>query len=892
MLKRKRNAAIIESDSESDTDNDENSDYETEVKLKNSLIKKPKKDSKIKSNAEKPKAKKTSSRVGLKSIDANAINDSSERDIKDGSTTSKRIKKELTKKTSTEKLKAKLNKSTTKAADDEDNKEVPVIADKANQKGNGLDDSLYDTDPGWVPADVISRELGLDWGVADTTVQLLEAGNSLPFLARYRREATGGMGPDTLRQVKESLDTLKTVKEKAEKLMVNVEKLGKMTPNVRVSILKCQSLPEIEAVSAPYKTGSKTSLAERARQLGLEPAAETVLLGDKQLDPQKFVEKGVKGKESAEEVMTGVQHVIADIIVHDPEIAEVIRNLQAECHLVLECKRAKEKASEKNKVKEGDKRDVDPTKFQNYFEFSRPCKHVQPHQVLAINRGESLKVLSVKVVVPDWLLHQIRKHVTKKWLRSGAFSEARARLVEASLEDAYKRLITPLVQRQTRAALTREAEAASITVFLSNLRALLLVPPHRDSAVLAIDPGFSHGCKLAALSPAGAVLDTAVIYPNFRNTKHQEASPAGRKIAELVKKHSISTIAIGNGTACRETEALVSDIISGGGVAGVQYTIVSEQGASIYSCSKLAGQEFPGLDTNLVSAVSIGRRLQDPLSELVKIEPQHLGVGMYQHDLAPARLNSALDEVVSECVSFVGVDVNSCSEHLLRKVAGLNTSRAKAIVEHRDKNGDFLNREQLKKVKGIGEKVWTQCAGFIRIVPRTGSSSKTKPSQNLLDRTQIHPESYNCAKKVISLAGADLGQLGEARFSRKMAQFAGGQDTETLAARLGVGPPTLAMILEALQQTLGYDYRAEFSAPLFKSGLTRAENVKTGDILTGRVNNVTHFGAFVDIGIGINGLVHVSKFRGMCSCLRSWISFIIYLIILLFLSFRKQCRVG
>ena len=836
-MKRARKAAIVDSsDSENDGE-EQNSDYEPDIQTKKNPPKKA------------------------------------------------RVTKELKPKVKCVKEKTKPAKSKSKENNHEcdfppkGNKETK--GPKAKKKSlEALNDSLYDTDPSWVPADVISRELNLDWDVTNTTCevrvclfvsekilnlcQLLEAGNSLPFLARYRREATGGMGPDTLRQVKESLETLNTVKEKAVKLLGSVEKLGKLTPNVRVSILKCQSLPEIEAVSAPFKTGSKASLAERARQLGLEEAAEIVLTGSSHLSPGSLVKAGTKGRESVEEVMTGVRHIIADIIVHDPDTAELIRSLQADCHLVLEVKRAKEKASDKNKVKEADKKDVDPAKFQNYFEFSTPCKYVKPHQVLAINRGESLKILSVKINIPDWMLHQIKKQCHTRWLRSGVFSDERRKTVEDSLEDAYKRLITPLVQRQTRAGLTRMAEEASISVFLSNLRSLLLSPPHRNATVLAVDPGFAHGCKLAVLSPTGTVQDTDVIHPNFRNTKSQEASPAARRVIKLLRKHSVSTIAIGNGTACRETESLVSDIIQSQSLARVQYTIVSEQGASIYSCSSLAAEEFPGMDTNLVSAVSIGRRLQDPLSELVKIEPQHLGVGMYQHDVAKAKLKTALDEVVSECVSFVGVDVNSCSEYLLKRVAGLNSARAKAIVEYRDKNGDFVNRDQIKKVKGIGDKVWTQCAGFIRIVPRKVAAKDAKKSvkENKLDKTQIHPESYKTALQVITSVGLSSEQLGESSFCKSVTRYVQSVDLDKLADKLSVGGPTLQMIVEALQQNLEYDIRAEFSAPLFKSGLTKAENVSVGDILTGRVNNVTHFGAFVDIGIGVNGLVHVSKMRG------------------------------
>ena len=306
-----------------------------------------------------------------------------------------------------------------------------------------------------------------------------------------------------------------------------------------MSILKCQSLPEIETVSAPFKTGSKTSLAERARQLGLETAAETVLTGDNHVMMENLVEKGTKGKETLEDVSTGVKHIIADIIVHDPEVAESIRTLQSECHIVLESKRAKEKASDKTKDTV-DKKEVDPSKFQNYFEFSCAIRNIKPHQVLAINRGESLKILSVKINIPDWMLHQIKKIVVRKWLRSGKVSEVRRRLVEESLEDAYKRLITPLVQRQTRAGLTRSAEEASVSVFLSNLRSLLLTPPHRDNTVLAIDPGFAHGCKIAVLSSTGAVLDTGVIRPNFRLTAGQASSPAARRIIDLVNKHQVT----------------------------------------------------------------------------------------------------------------------------------------------------------------------------------------------------------------------------------------------------------------------------------------------------------------------------------------------------------------
>ena len=818
MKRARKSAIVISSDSESDQENESgHSDYEPDTK--------PRKKVKLDDNDKEKIPKKI-------------------------------IVKEKTKTTKTKE----------KSTSDKPNAIEGEKTDKSSaskQTKSKMQSNFSEECPYWKPADVISRELNWDWGVVNTTCSLLEAGNSIPFLARYRREATGGMGPDTLRQVKDSLEVLKTVKEKTVKAVAAVEKLGKLTPLLRRSFLSCQSLQEIDHLYGPFKTGSKASLAERARKLGLESVAEELLAGRGGVDLLGMVERGTKGKENIEEVKTGVQHIMVDLMVHDKDMTDVIRNLQAECHLVLESKKAKGKAWENKESKDKQiKKDVDPSKFENYFEFSCPCKHVKPHQVLAINRGEGLKVLSVKVNIPDWFLYQLQGFVKKRWLSRGNYSQLRESMIKISLEDAYKRLICPLVQRQTRAALTKAAEEASISVFLSNLRSLLLTPPHRDHTLLSIDPGFSHGCKVVVLSPSGSLLDQAVIKPNFRQVQGQEDTQAGRQLVELVKKHSVTTIAIGNGTACRETEGLVAALISCGKFSPqkVQYTIVSEQGASIYSCSALAQEEFPGLDTNIISSVSIGRRLQDPLSELVKIEPQHLGVGMYQHDVTQAKLKAALEEIVVECVSFVGVDINSCSQHLMKRVAGLNSATAKAIVQTREKQGDFINREQLKKVKGIGEKVFTQCAGFIRVVPRDGGGGKKGKCQ--LDKTQIHPESYENAKRIIQMAGANLEQLGTNEFISKIVKFSKSKTTESLSTELHVGLPTLTMLLDTLQQATGYDYRAEFSAPLFKSGLTKMEDVKPGEILTGRVTNVTHFGAFVDIGLGTAGLVHSTKMRG------------------------------
>ena len=582
----------------------------------------------------------------------------------------------------------------------------------------------------WTTSGVVAAELGLDQGVAKATCELLEAGNSLPFIARYRREATGGMGPDMLRQVSELRDSLVEVREKCKKLMSSVEKLGKLTDSVRRAFLSCQTLTELESVNAPFKTGSKASLAERARKLGLEGLALEVLEGQPGCwRLPSLVQPGVQGLATVEEVALGLQHIISDIMVHDTAVVDLVRTLQKTSNLMVESKKAKVVKSKEKEAKE--KPPVDFSKFENYFEYKCPVKFIKPHQVLALNRGESLKALSVKIDVPESFLFQLQSLVGRRWLHRPLRHPGREELIKAALEDAYKRLVVPQVQRQTRAALTKSAEEASITVFLENLRALLLAPPHRGHTLLAIDPGFKHGCKLAVLSEGGDLVEQGVIYPRPGEPR---TAPASGTLLRLVRDHKVSTIAIGNGTACREVETLVSGLISQGAFSPLspKYTIVSEQGASIYSCSSLAQKEFPGIDTNIVSAISIGRRLQDPLSELVKIEPQHLGVGMYQHDLTQAKLKTSLDQVVVECVSFVGVDLNSCSPHLLRRVAGLNIARADAIVAWRTEKGGFKDREELQSVKGIGAKVFLQCAGFLRV------RSQKEP----LDSTQIHPESY------------------------------------------------------------------------------------------------------------------------------------------------------
>lgn len=849
-MKRARNKAVVissGSEDEEEPKNGNDSDYQPEDNPSPKKIKKapaPKTDKKTKENKDKKATatKRKNSSVSLHESEGDPIEKTAS-------------KKSLTNK-----------------------KDPTKVTKKQNGEAATKSNYLNSENQLWVPSEVLARDLDLDFRVSQTVCKLLDDGNSIPFLARYRREQTGGMEPETLRQFKDNYDNLRSVKEKCGKILASVEKLGKLVPVLKNAFLSAQSIQELEHLFTPFKPGSKSSLAERARKLGFENIAEEILGGKNNFwDLSQFVDSSTKGKANIDEVGESIRHIIADLIVHDKDTVDFVRNLRRDAHIVIESKRAKatksaktEKPDSKDKdKKKAPKKDEDPTKYETYFEFSCPAKFIKAHQVLALNRGEANKVLSVKVNIPDWFERQLQGYCRKRWLNRGGNSEFRTKMVLSSLEDGYKRLLHPLISRQTRAELSKNAEDASILVFLENLRKLLLTPPHRGKTILSIDPGFAHGCKVAVLSGNGSLLDTAVVHPNFHNPDSAGNTAAGKKLQALVIQYKVATIAIGNGTACRETEAVVSSLVSSGAFAPltVNYTIVNEQGASIYSCSPVAAAEFPGLDTNIVSSVSIGRRLQDPLSEYVKIEAQHLGVGMYQHDVSQAKLREALDEIVVECVSFVGVDVNSCSEHLLKRVAGLNTARVKAIMEYRSKNSGFTARDQLKSVKGIGEKVFQQCAGFIRIgkSSETGQeppSKKSKLSRNLLDGTTVHPESYEVADKLIKSAGCHISDLGRPAFIGAIGRYAAKQNYDNLATTLDIGKPTLEMIFAALQKDPEYDYRAEFEAPLFRSGMTRMEDVKPGSILTGKVTNVTHFGAFVDVGLGRAGLIHSSKMKG------------------------------
>ncbi|NXM00026.1 SRBD1 protein, partial [Tyrannus savana] len=665
-----------------------------------------------------------------------------------------------------------------------------------------------------------------------------------------------------------------TVAKKTHTTIQKLKKEGKLSGGLLKALLNCRTLEELDHVSAPYKTGSKGTKAQRAKQLGLEPAALCLLQNPVELNLFSYIRPNTKGLANIQEVETGVQHILADIFAKDKDTLDFIRKLCQQRYISIQSTLAKVSS------KSGNEKDIN--KFQLYHEFSCNIKNIQHHQILAINRGENLKILTVKVNIPDGVKNEFCWWcVNERWRPKQFLKPEFMKILRSSVEDAYKRLIHPLLCREFRSKLTSDAEKESVMMFGRNLRQLLLTSPVRGRTLMGVDPGYKHGCKLAIISPTSQILHTDVVYlhsgQGFREAE---------KIKKLLLQYNCSTVVIGNGTACRETEAYFADLIMKKYFAplDVVYCIVSEAGASIYSVSPEACKEMPDLDPNLRSAVSIARRVQDPLAELVKIEPKHIGVGMYQHDVSQTLLKATLDSVVEECVSFVGVDINICSEILLRHIAGLNANRAKNIIEWREKNGPFINREQLKEVKGLGPKSFQQCAGFIRFnqeyiktfcsnkKPELGSRAlltkagalgkkKSKPTPsawrqpNPLDQTCIHPESYNLAMRFLSLIGGNTNEIGKPDMQQKVNVVIQREGLEGTAKRLNTTVHTLQLIIDGLTQPEGYDIRTDFDKPDFKRSIVCFEDLSVGTVLTGKVENATQFGVFVDIGVGKAGLI-------------------------------------
>ena len=664
----------------------------------------------------------------------------------------------------------------------------------------------------------LARELNRPAEHIENVVRLLDEGNTIPFIARYRKELHGSMDDTALRTLEERLAYLRNLTERKESVKASIAEQEKLTDELAAAIDAAQTLAEVEDLYRPYKPKRRTR-ATVAKEKGLELLAALLFAQERDCPrPEEAAAdylSAEKGVETVADALQGANDIVAEWISDDATIRRSLREL-------LE-KRGRLRslaATEEDSV------------YRLYYDFEQPLSRLQGHQILAINRGEKEKMLSATVLLDRELaLPLLRRAVVKP-------GSAAMEFVKAAAEDAYDRLIYPSLEREMRAALTDKASEGAIKMFALNLKPLLMQPPVKGHVTMGLDPGYAHGCKVAVIDATGKVLDTTVVYPTYGERQENEAIT---KLAQLVKKHGVEHIAIGNGTASRETEQMTVELIHKVG-GGLSYMIVSEAGASVYSASKLAAEEFPQFDVNLRSAVSIARRLQDPLAELVKIDPKAIGVGQYQHDMPQKELDASLNAVVEDCVNAVGVDLNTASPSLLTRVAGLNGTIAKNIVAFREENGVFTTRRQLLKVAKLGPKAFEQCAGFLRV----------PESKNVLDNTGVHPESYDAAKGLLELLGATP------KDARDLPARLNAYGAEKAAEALGVGVPTLRDIAKELSKP-GRDPRDELPAPILRTDVLDIKDLKPGMVLTGTVRNVIDFGVFVDIGVHQDGLVHISQ---------------------------------
>ena len=664
----------------------------------------------------------------------------------------------------------------------------------------------------------LARELDRPAEHIENVVRLLDEGNTIPFIARYRKELHGSMDDTALRTLEERLAYLRNLTERKESVKASIAEQEKLTDELAAAIDAAQTLAEVEDLYRPYKPKRRTR-ATVAKEKGLEPLAALLFAQERDCPrPEEAAAdylSAEKGVETVADALQGANDIVAEWISDDAAIRRSLRELLEKRGTLRSLA-----ATEEDSV------------YRLYYDFEQPLSRLQGHQILAINRGEKEKMLSATVLLDRELaLPLLRRAVVKP-------GSAAMEFVKAAAEDAYDRLIYPSLEREMRAALTEKASEGAIKMFALNLKPLLMQPPVKGHVTMGLDPGYAHGCKVAVIDATGKVLDTTVVYPTYGERQKNEAIT---KLAQLVKKHGVEHIAIGNGTASRETEQMTVELIHKVG-GGLSYMIVSEAGASVYSASKLAAEEFPQFDVNLRSAVSIARRLQDPLAELVKIDPKAIGVGQYQHDMPQKELDASLNAVVEDCVNAVGVDLNTASPSLLTRVAGLNGTIAKNIVAFREENGVFTTRRQLLKVAKLGPKAFEQCAGFLRV----------PESKNVLDNTGVHPESYDAAKGLLELLGATP------KDARDLPARLNAYGAEKAAVALGVGVPTLRDIAKELSKP-GRDPRDELPAPILRTDVLDIKDLKPGMVLTGTVRNVIDFGVFVDIGVHQDGLVHISQ---------------------------------
>ena len=666
-------------------------------------------------------------------------------------------------------------------------------------------------------AEILSQELGQKLEYIENVIALMDEGNTIPFIARYRKEKHGAMDDTTLRNLETRLSYLRNLQSRRDEVKKSIENQGKLTEELSAAIDNAATMAEVEDLYRPYKQKRRTR-GSVAREKGLEPLAAAIFAQDGQ-DPAVLAADFVneeKGVLSIEEALAGANDIIAEDLSDDAAIRKQLRELMNR-KAIMTCKAEN---AEQDSV------------YRLYYDFSLPVSRLQDHQILAINRGEKEGILKPAVTLAgNEGAALVCRAALKPTMNVSAF-------VRAAAEDAYERLIFPSIQREIRADLTERAGAGAIHNFALNLKPLLMQPPVKGFVTMGLDPGYRNGCKVAVVDPTGKVLATSVVYPTFSDRKKQEAIDI---LDRLMTRYGVQHIAIGNGTASRETEAMTIELLKKHPDAS--YMIVNEAGASVYSASPLAAEEFPDFDVNLRSAVSIARRLQDPLAELVKIDPKAIGVGQYQHDCPQKELDAALGGVVEDCVNAVGVDVNTASRSLLQQISGLTATTAKNIVAYREENGPFTSRAQLKKVPKLGTKAFEQSAGFLRV----------PESKEVLDNTGIHPESYDAARNLLHILGYSKGE-SFSELNEKLSAYGSAK----AASECGVGEPTLLDIAKELAKP-GRDPRDDLPAPILRKDVLEMKDLKPGMELTGTVRNVIDFGVFVDIGVHQDGLVHISQ---------------------------------
>ena len=676
--------------------------------------------------------------------------------------------------------------------------------------------------------DRLAQEIGISKKQVESVMALLDDGNTVPFIARYRKEMTGGISDEVLRNFAERLTYLRNLDARKDDVIRLIDEQGKLDEALKTSILKCDTLTEVEDLYRPYKQKKRTR-ATIAIEKGLKPLGELLLSGSFKGNINEEASKYIseeKGVATEEEALKGAMDIVSEMISDDADFRKWIRAFV-----------------QRNGIIETKGESKEPTPFEMYYNYTEAVRNIPSHRILAINRGEKEKVLSVKISCD---MDRIIEFLNARCLKGNKTTDS---YIEDSIKDSLKRLIYPSIEREIRAELNDKGELGAIDIFKANLKALLMQAPIKGKVVLGYDPGFRTGCKIAVLDDTGKFLDQSTVYAT---APQNDVEGAVKVLKNLVYKHNVEVISLGNGTASRESEEVIARLIKEVKEEKnieLYYVVVSEAGASVYSASELATKEYPDINVSIRGAISIGRRLQDPMAELVKIDPKSIGVGQYQHDVTPKKLDESLKGIVEDCVNSVGVDLNMATPSLLSYISGINTTIAQNIVAYREENGKFKNRKELKKVKRLGDKAYEQCAGFLRVME----------SEELLDNTSVHPESYGAAKELLKLLGYSASDLKQGKVA-DIEERAEKEGIKALSEKLEIGEPTLRDMIKEIKKP-GRDPREELPRPIFKTGakIVDIKDLKPNMLLTGTVRNVSDFGAFVDIGVHQDGLVHISQ---------------------------------